>query len=146
MDPSVALFGPVDQLLAPYIDFVLLGLLLVNMAGRALEFRQLKQQTEEGDWTDMTRHPLRFGSSLLLVLGSFYYLSLHHHAGMVFSILVLGIFITDLFEFESRQVEVRQGWELERPKGSIAASVLALLYILFQTLFFVVEPVWSAVV
>jgi hypothetical protein len=65
---------------------------------------------------------------------------------MVFSILFLGVFITDLFEFESRQVEVRNDRPLDAPKGAIAASVLALLYILYQTLFFVVAPVWNAVV
>lgn len=146
VEPSVQLFGPVDAVLAPHIAYILLALLLVNMVGRIAEFNRHKKQADDGDWTNLTRHPLRVATSFLLVVGSFYYLTLHHHAGMVFSILFLGVFISDLFEFESRQVEARQGWDLERPKAAIAASVLALLYILFQTFFFVIEPFWSSVV
>jgi hypothetical protein len=43
-------------------------------------------------------------------------------------------------------VEARRQIEVERPKGAIAASMLALLYIAYQTLFFVIAPVWNAVV
>lgn len=146
MEPFVSLFGPIDAILAPYIVHVLLALVVVNMVGRALEFRQHKRQAESGDWTDLTRHPLRVGTNVLLVVGSFYYLSVHQHGGMVFAILFLGVFISDLFEFEARQVEVRREVELERPKGAIAASVLALLYIAFQSLFFVVAPIWNTIV
>lgn len=146
MEPFVSLFGPIDAILAPYIGYVLLVLLLVNMAGRILEFRRHQDQAESGDWTDLTRHPLRVGTNVLLLLGAFYYLTVQHHGGMVFAILFLGVFISDLFEFEARQVEVRRGLELDRPNSAIAASVLALLYILFQTLFFVVAPVWNQIV
>lgn len=146
MEPFVSLFGPIDAILAPYIAYVLLALLLVNMVGRILEFRQHQRQAESGDWKNLSRHPIRVGTNVLLVVGSFYYLTVHHHGGMVFSILFLGVFITDLFEFESRQVEVRRGEELDRPFGSIAASVLALLYISFQTLFFIVAPVWNSII
>lgn len=146
MAPFVSLFGPIDAILAPYVEYVLLVLLLVNMAARILEYNQHREQAEDGDWKALSRHPLRVGTNLLLVVGTFYYLTLHHHAGLVFSTLILGLFIADLFEFESRQVEVRQGFDLDRPKGAIAASVLALLYILFHTLFFLVKPVWNQVI
>jgi hypothetical protein len=146
MEPFVSLFGPIDAILAPYIAYILLALLLVNMVGRILEFRQHQNQAESGDWKDLTRHPLRVGTNLLLVAGSFYYLTVHQHGGMVFTVMVLGVFITDLFEFESRQVEVRRGVELDRPKGAIAASILALLYISFQTLFFIIAPVWTKII
>jgi hypothetical protein len=152
MEHFVSLFGPIDAILArsvgpaPVIAYLLLGLLLANMLGRGLEHRQHKSQAESGDWKDITRHPLRVATSFLLVVGSFYYLTVAPHGGMVFSVLFLGVFITDLFEFESRQVEVRNDRPLDAPKGAIAASVLALLYILYQTLFFVVAPVWNAVV
>lgn len=146
MEPFVSLFGPIDAILAPYVEYVLLVLVLANMAARILEFDSHREQAEDGDWTALTRHPLRVATNVLLVVGAFYYLTLHHHAGLVFSTLILAVFIADLFEFESRQVEVRQGFDLERPNGAIAASVLALLYILFQTLFFVVAPVWNQIV
>lgn len=146
MEPFVSLFGPIDAILAPYIAYILLALLLVNMVGRIVEYHKQTSEAEEGDWKNLSRHPLRVATNLLLVVGSFYYLTVDHHAGMIFSILVLGVFITDLFEFESRQVEMRQGLDLDRPKAAIAASVLALLYILYQTLFFVIAPVWNQIV
>ena len=146
MEPFVSLFGPIDRVLAEYITFVLLALLIVNMIGRAMEYDQVKRQASEGGPEAVTRHPIRVGTNFLLVVGSFYYLTAHHHGGMVFSILVLGLFITDLFEFESRKVEARREIEIDQPKGAIAASLLALVYIAYQSLFFLIAPYWNAVV
>ena len=145
-EPLVNLFGPVDTFLGPYIEYVLLALLVVNIGGRALEYGQIKSQVAQGGAGAVTRHPLRVGTNFLLIVGAFYYMTVHHHGGLVFSTLVLGLFLTDLFEFESRKVEARRQIEVERPKGAIAASMLALLYIAYQTLFFVIAPVWNAVV
>lgn len=146
MEPFVSLFGPIDTLLAPVIEYLLLGLLVLNMVGRGIEYSQHVSQAAEGGDEAITRNPIRVGTNFLLVVGSFYYMTVHHHGGMVFSVLVLGLFITDLFEFESRKVEARRGIEIERPKGAIAASVLALVYIGYQSLFFLVAPFWNAVV
>jgi hypothetical protein len=145
-EPLVNLFGPLDTYLGPYIEYVLLALLVVNIGARALEYGRIRQQAADGGADAITRHPLRVSTNLLLVVGSFYYMTVHHHGGLVFSTLVLGIFITDLFEFESRKVEARREIAIERPKGAIAASMLALLYIAYQTLFFVIQPVWSSIV
>jgi hypothetical protein len=146
MEPFVSLFGPIDRVLAEYITFVLLALLIVNMIGRAMEYDQVKRQAREEGPEAVSRHPLRVATSFLLIVGSFYYLTVAHHGGMVFSILVLGLFITDLFEFESRKVEARREIEIDQPKGAIAASLLALAYIAYQTLFFLIAPYWSQVV
>ncbi|PSP37678.1 hypothetical protein BRC71_12035 [Halobacteriales archaeon QH_7_65_31] len=152
MENFVAWFGPVDDLLAqnvlsaPLIAYLLLGLVVLNMIGRALEYKQHQSQAASGDWRDVTRHPLRVGTNFLLVVGAFYYMTIAHHGGLVFSTLVVSVFLTDLFEFESRQVEVRNDRELTAPKGAVTASVFALAYILFQTFFFVVAPFWSQVV
>jgi hypothetical protein len=116
------------------------------MVGRGIEYSQHVSQAAEGGADAIERNALRVGTSFLLVVASFYYMTVHHHGGMVFSILVLGLFITDLFEFESRKVEARRGIDIERPKGAIAASFLALLYIGYQSLFFLVAPFWNAVV
>ncbi|MFB6206138.1 MAG: hypothetical protein ABEJ05_06395 [Haloglomus sp.] len=145
-EPLVNLFGPVDTYLGPYIEYVLLALLIVNMGARIMEYEQIKRQAKAGGDEAVSRNPLRVGTNILLVVGSFYYLTLHHHGGLVFSVLVLGLFITDLFEFESRKVEARREIDIERPKGAIAASVLALLYIGYQALFFVIKPVWSSII
>lgn len=146
MEPFVSLFGPIDTLLAPVIEYLLLVLLVVNMVGRGIEYSQHVSQAAEGGDEAIERNALRVGTNFLLVVGAFYYLTVHQHGGMVFSILVLGLFITDLFEIESRRVEARQGIDIERPKGAIAASFLALLYIGYQSLFFLIAPFWNAVI
>jgi hypothetical protein len=80
------------------------------------------------------------------VLGSFYLLSLHHHAGMVLSTLVLGLFLTDFFEFEAKEVELRKDEKLSSPKGAMTASFVVFLYAGYLSLFFLIEPIWSAIV
>lgn len=145
MPPSVTLLGPIDTLVAPYIEYVLLVLVILNMAARAHEYQRHVSQAAEGPEA-VRRHPLRVATNFLLVIGAFYYATVHYHGGFVFSVLVLGLFLTDVFEFESRKVEARRDLELERPKGALVASVLVLLYIGFQSLFFVIAPVWNAVV
>lgn len=146
MEPSVTLFGPIDTYVAPYIAFVMLGLILVNMVGRGLEYRRIAAQAAEGGADAITRHPLRVATNFLLVLGGFYFLTVERHAGMIVTLFVVGVFLTDFFEFEARKVEARQGWDIERPWGAIGASAFALMYIAYQALFFLVEPYWSAVV
>lgn len=145
MAPSVTLFGPIDTVIGPYIEFLLLGLVVLNMGARAIEYERHVQQAAEGPEA-VTRHPIRVATNFLLVIGAFYYTTVHYHGGVVLSMLVVGLFITDIFEYESRKVEARRDIDLERPKGAIAASALVLLYITFQTLFFLVKPIWNAVI
>ena len=145
MDPSVTLFGPVDTYLAPVIGYVMLVLIVLNTVGRGIEYSRIASQAEKGAEA-ISRHPLRVATNFLLVVGGFYYLTVERHAGMIVSLLVVGLFLTDFFEFESRKVEARQGWDVERPWGAIGASAVALLYIAYQALFFLVRPYWSAVV
>ena len=136
------LFGPVDAILASEItgeivvvELLLLGLVVANMGARALAHRRHESQAEEGGDDAISRHPAHFGSNLLLVLLSFYYMTIHHHAGIVASVLVLGVVLTDIFEFESRKVEARREIDLEPPKAAIAGSVLALVYVVYVTFF-----------
>ncbi|MFQ3317989.1 MAG: hypothetical protein ACI8UR_001437 [Natronomonas sp.] len=145
MDPSVTLFGPVDTVLGPVIGYVMLGLIVLNMVGRGLEYNRIASQAEAGP-EKISRHPLRVATNFLLVVGGFYYLTVERHAGLIVTLLVLGVFLSDFFEFEARKVESRQGWDIERPWGSIGASVFALLYIAYQALFFLVRPYWSVVI
>jgi hypothetical protein len=144
--PSVPVFGPVDTLLGPYIEYVLLVLVLVNLGARAAEYSRHVRQAEEDGAEAITRHPLRVATNFLLVVGAFYLATVEYHAGMVFSVLVVGMVIADLFELESRKVEARRDIDIERPKGAIAASLFTLAYISYTTLFFVVAPVWDAIV
>ena len=144
--PPVSLFGPLDALLGDSIEYVLLGLVLVNLLTRVLAHRTHVTTAEDGGADTMSRYLPHTASNVLLVLASFYYLTLHHHAGLVTSVLVLGLFITDFFEFEARKVEARRDIPIERPKGAIAASLLTLTYVAYQSLFFIIAPAWGAVV
>lgn len=144
-DPSVTLFGPLDALLAPYIEWALLVIIVLNLVSRRVAHGAHRRQAEEGA-ESLSRHPFHVFTSWGMVLLSFYYLTLEHHSGIVLSTLVLGTFLADIFEFEARKVELREGLGLERPKGALVAATVTLLYIGFLTLFFVVKPYWTQVV
>jgi hypothetical protein len=145
LQPEVGLFGPVDTFLAPVLEYVLLVLVLANMGARAAEYSQHRRQAREGA-DAITRHPARVATTMLLIVLSFYLATVSYEAGLVTSTLVVGLAITDLFEFESRKVEARRDIPLEQPKGAIAASVFVLLYVAYNALFFLVADLWNAVV
>jgi len=141
-----ALFGPIDSLLAPVIEWVVLVLVLANLATRAVAHRSHVRQAAEGGAESIERHAAHQAVTVLLVLASFYFMTVQYHAGMILSTLVLGMVITDFFEFEARKVEAREDRELERPKGALFASVMVVAYAGYITLFFLIEPLWNAVV
>ena len=140
-----AILGPIDALLAPVAEYVVLVLVLANLGTRFLAHQSHVRQAAEGAEA-VRRHRLHELSNVLLVLGAFYYLTLHHHSGVVLATLVVGTVLTDFFEFESRQLEARQDLPIEQPKGAIVASAVVFLYAAYLSLFFVIEPVWSAIV
>lgn len=145
MDPSVTLFGPVDTYLAPVFIYVLLALVVVNMASRALEYRQISRQADEDGAEAVSRNGLRVATNFLFVLAAFYFMTVDRHTGMIFSLFAVGVFLADFFEFEARKVEARQGWDVERPWGSISASLLAFTYVVYQVLANVF-PIWNVVI
>lgn len=126
----------------PVVAFVLV---LANIATRLLGHRKHRKQVENGD-EDLGWYVPHLITSFLLVLVSFAYLIVEPHAGMVLSVLVVGTLVTDFFEVEARNVEARNTLSLEKPKAAVVASVFVLLYAGFQALFFLVEPIWSAIV
>jgi len=144
---AVTFFGPLDTVVGPYIEEILLVLVVSNMLTRKLANDSYRKQAVEGDADadELSRHPLHVFSMWGLVLASLYYLTIHHHAGMVMSALVLGLFLTDFFEFESRKVEISEGHEFERPKAALVASLFALMYAGYHSVFFLIKPVWNAV-
>ena len=140
---------PLDFLDAvePYITHIILALVLANMATRFLAHnRHVSQAEQTDDDGDISQYTPHVASTLLLVLTSFLYMIIHPHGGMVMSALVVGVFLTDFFEFEARKVEVRNDLSLERPKSAVVASLLLLLYAAFQSLFFLVKPYWQMVI
>lgn len=144
-DISVTLLGPIDAVVGPYAEYVVLVLALVNLVTRKIAFDSYVSKAREGV-ESFGRHPVHVVSTILLLLASFYFTTLEQHSGIVLSTLVLGMFFTDFFEFEARQVEARNDLEVDRPNSSLLASSLVVLYAAYLSLFFVVEPLWNAVV
>ena len=145
MEP-LQLLGPLDAL-GPYVEYLILALVLVNMATRARAHHLHTRQAEESDDAEaLARSTLHEGTNALLILTSFYFLTYEAHAGMVMSVLVVGMVVSDFFEFEARKVEARKDEPLDRPNGALFASAIVLLYAAYQALFFLIKPLWSAIV
>ncbi|WP_416839024.1 hypothetical protein [Haloferax sp. DFSO52] len=138
---------PLDQLAAvePILPFAILVLVLANFATRLLAYRSYVQQAEDGA-EELSRSLAHSFTSGGLVLLSFLYMVVEPHGGMVMSVLVVGMFVTDFFEFEARNVEARNDRKLDRPNGALVASVLVFLYAAYQALFFLVADLWNAVI
>ena len=140
---------PVETLeaIAGVLPFVLFGLVLANVATRLLAHRSHVRQANAGDDDEaLSRYLPHEATNVALLVGSFLYTVVEPHGGVVLTVLVLGMFLSDFFEYESRKVEARNGLTIERPKSALAASLLVFLYAGFQSLFFVVQPLWNAVV
>ena len=153
--PTVNLFGPVDSVLGAelgvgeevlVVEAVILVLVVLNMVSRIVAFRRHRSQAEDDGAGAVTRFLPHEVVNVALVLATFYYTTLNQHAGVVMSMLVLGLFITDFFEFEARKVEARREIPLERPKGAIVASTIVLFYAAYQVLFFVIKGPFANVV
>lgn len=152
MIPST-LFGPVDVLAREavgdvlIVEFLLLGLAVVNMAARLTAHHSYVSAAREGEDDEAISRSLFLEvTTVLLVFGAFYYTTVALHAGIVFSMLVLGLFLSDFFEFEARLVEARTETDLERPKSAIVASMFVLAYIAYKSLFFLIRPLWESIV
>ncbi|SNZ02530.1 hypothetical protein SAMN06269185_0045 [Natronoarchaeum philippinense] len=146
MNPDT-MFGPLDLLL-PYVEYVFLVLVLVNAVTRFLAQRHYVDQYQDGGAEALDRYLPHDVSNVLLVLGAFYFTTITLHAGTILSVLALGVFVTDFFEFEARKVEARREDPLQRPKGALAAWTLVLAYALFQSVFVLIEQTafWSSIV
>lgn len=131
---------------ADVLPFAILAVVLVNLLTRILAQRSYEQTAAGGDDEAMTRYLPHETVNVLLVLLSFGYMIVHPHGGMVLSILVVGMVISDFFEYEARRVEARNDMEMDKPNSAIVASVLVVAYAGYQALFFVIEPLWSAIV
>jgi UPF0716 family protein affecting phage T7 exclusion len=148
---AVTLFGPIDTLLGAeigdvlVIELLLLGLAVGNLLARQRAHQTHRQQATEGA-DAIERHPLHVATNVGLVVGSLYYLTVLPHPGMVLSVLVVGMVISDFFEYESRRVEARNDLEMDKPNSAIVASALVIAYAGYQALFFLVEPLWSAII
>jgi hypothetical protein len=106
--------------------------------------RHVHQYENEGA-DAVERFTLHTASNVLLFLGAVYYTTVRFEAGTIVMFLVIGVVITDFFEFESRKAEARTDRSLDLPKGAVAAWAVAAIYIGYKALRFIVDPVWGVV-
>jgi hypothetical protein len=135
-----------DPLLAvaDVLPFVVLALVVANLVTRATAHLQYRNQAAADD--EITRHLPHVATNVLLLLSSFAFMIVEPHGGMVLSVLVVGMFLADFFEFEARNVEARNDLSIELPKSSLVASLLVLLYAAYQSLFVYVADYWELIV
>ena len=139
-------FGPVDSILGAeigvaevlVIEALLLALVVANFVTRKIAHDKHVKQAEDGPEAVSRFIPHEVMNGLVLV-GSFYYLTASYHGGFILSVLVIGMVLTDFFEFEARKAEARRGVDLDRPKGALTAALVVLAYSAYQTLFFIIE-------
>jgi len=144
MEP-LALLGPLDAL-GTNVQYLVLALVLVNAGTRARAHRQHARRAEADGAEAVERDPLHEATNVLLVVASLYWVTVAYHGGVVMSVLVIGLVVTDFFEFEARKVEARKGDPLDAPKGALTAWGVVLLYAAYQSLFFLVADLWNAIV
>lgn len=146
---ALAFAVPIGALesLAGVLPYVVFGLAVLNILTRFLAHRShVRQAAASTDDEELSRYLPHEATTILLLLGSFLFTITEPSGGVVLSVLVLGLFLSDFFEYESRKVEARNDMTIERPKSALAASVLVFLYAGFESLFFVIQPLWEAVV
>ncbi|WP_313691579.1 DUF7313 family protein [Halorarum halobium] len=135
------------EAVAGVLPAVIFVVVLVNLLTRYLAQRAYARQAEEGDDDEaISRYIPHEVANFALILLAFAMTVVQPHGGLVLATLVVGLFISDFFEFEARRVEARNGMEIESPKGAIFASALVVLYAGFQAFFFLVEPYWGQIV
>lgn len=143
---QLSLLGPLDAV-GSEIKFIILGLAVLNLGTRFLAHRHHVDQASSGGAEEMSRHPIHEATNVLLLLGAFLMtVTVEYHGGVVLSVLVVGMVITDFFEFEARKVEARNGDPIDKPKGAVVASMFVLGYAAFQALFFIVEGLVGRVI
>ncbi|MFA1610503.1 DUF7313 family protein [Halobellus rubicundus] len=141
---------PIDALesIDGILPIVVFALVVLNILTRLLQHNRHERQAEEGDDDEaISRWLPHTATTLAMVFASLLYMIVAPHGGMVMSVLVLGVFVTDFFEFESRKVEARsKSKDLEKPTAAIGASAFALLYASYQSFFFLIAPIWNSIV
>lgn len=132
---------------AGVLPYVILVVVLVNVVTRLLAQRSFERAADEGDDDEaLSRYLPHETVNVLLILLSFAFMIVEPHGGMVLSVLVVGMVISDFFEYESRRVEARNNLEMDRPNSAIVASALVIAYAGYQALFFLIEPIWSSII
>ena len=132
------------ETIGPMLPIAILTLAVGNVITRLLSHRAQRQQVENAGAEELSRYPPHVFSTTGLVILGLLFTIYRPTSGMILMVPVIGVFITDFFEFESREVEARNEMTFERPKAGIAVSLLVLVYAAYYSLPFLYEPVLDA--
>lgn len=127
------------ETVGPILPIAILTLTAANIVTRLLSYRSYKQQAADGA-EELDRHGPHLFTSTGLVVLTLLFILYRPTSGMIMMVPVFGLFITDFFEFESREVEARNDMEIERPKAGIAISAVVLLYAAYYGFQFLYQP------
>jgi len=114
------------DLLGPILPFAILVLALANVVTRLLAHRTQASQAQSQDEVD--RYTPHTVTTLGLAVLSFLMIPYRPVGGTILATITVVLVVTDVFEFEARNVEARNGLTFERPKSSLLTSSLVLLY------------------
>ena len=129
------------ETVGPVLPMAIFVLVLVNMVTRLLGHRAHRQQLDDGgDDEALNRYTPHVFTTLGLVFLTFLSIVYRPVSGMILAVPVIGLLVTDFFEFESRLVEARNELPLERPKAGLAISVLVLVYAVYYAFRFLYGP------
>ena len=133
------------ETVGPMLPIAILTLAVGNIVTRLLSHRTHKQQVEQtGDDDGLNRYPPHVFTTTGLVILGLLFTVYRPTSGMILMLPVIGVFITDFFEYESRAVEARNDMTFERPKAGIAISLLVFVYAAYYSLPFLYEPLLDA--
>jgi len=129
------------ETVGPILPLAILVLVIANMSTRLLANRVHKQQADEGTKDEaLSRYGPHTFTTMGLVIMSLLFIIYRPTSGMILAVPVVGLLLTDFFEFESRMVEARNDMPIERPKAGLAISVIVLVYAAYYGLQFLYGP------
>ncbi|MFC6614962.1 hypothetical protein ACFQAS_08380 [Halopenitus salinus] len=129
------------SVVGPAIPFAILTLAVANVATRHRAHTKHVEQAADSDSVD--QYLPHVFTNFGLVLVSFLFTLINPTGGAIISVIAVTILVADLFEHEARNVEARNEMEIEKPKSTIAASSLVLIYAIYYVLHALNATFWS---
>jgi len=125
------------ETIGPIMPIAIFVLVVANIGARILENRRQSWQADNDE--PITRHPLNTVTTMGLVTLGLLFVVYRPISGMIMMIPIFGLFVADVFEFESRQVEADNDLEFEWPKATLLAAGLTLVY----AVYYAFQPLYS---
>ena len=130
------------EVVGPMLPFAILVLALANLVTRHLAHSSHVEQAESADSLD--QYLPHIITNVGLVLVCLLFTLVQPTGGAILSTIAVTMFIADLFEFEARNLEARNDMKIERPKSSLLASSIVVLYAFYYVLTVLGATFWGS--